>query len=288
MASTVGIKRRIASVKGTRQITKAQELVSASKIHRAQAAAARTLDYAKAAKAILSHLNDNRDTTDAPLFKERPVKNRLYILVSSDRGLAGAYNYNVLKRFSQEVKKDFDTHLGIKVIAIGKKAGALASRVKGIDTLGVYADFPDEPDTAHLLPIIGTATDLFLSGEIDEVIVLYTNYHSSVVQTVDELRLIPAGVEEVEVDDSLKLASFEPSAEEVLEKVTMRLLEAQLMQAVLSAAVSEHTMRMIAMKNASDNARDIIDDLTLEMNKARQAVITQELAEISGGVEAMS
>ena len=288
MPSTIGIKRRIGSVKSTRQITKAMELVAASKMRRAQEAASRTLDYAKAAKAVLAHLNANKETTDAPLYKERPVKNKLYILVSSDRGLAGAYNYNVLKKFTGYVKQDFESKVGVKVIAIGKKAGGVAIRVKGIETLGIYADFPDEPDTSHLLPIVGTAIDLFLKQEIDEVSVIYTNYRSSIAQDVLQLGLLPAGVEEVELDERLSQATFEPSAEEVLEKITIRLLETQLMQAVLSAAASEHSMRMLAMKNASDNARDIISDLTLEMNKARQAVITQELAEISGGVEAMS
>lgn len=288
MPATKTIKNRIGSVKNTRQITKAMELVAASKLRRAQEAAARTAVYAQAARELLTHLRHVASPDEAPLYQARDVvKKRLYIVVSSDRGLAGAYNSNIFKQFTSKLSDDKKAGIDISVITIGRQAGRFVARLKGIEAIGSYEDFPDEPDVSALQPIVNTAVTSFSDGSIDAVDIIYTEYVSSINQDARRLQLLPAGFEEVEVPDAISLADFEPSAAAVLETVTLRLLESQLLQSVLASRASEYSMRMVAMHNATDNASDLIDDLTLEMNKARQAYITQELAEITGGAEAM-
>jgi len=154
--------------------------------------------------------------------------------------------------------------------------------------LGVYEDLPDQPSGNELKSIVDTVVEKFISGEVDAVDVVYTQFVNSIVQTPKKIRVLPAGYTETEVSDEIREAEYEPSVEAVLEGATHRLISAQIYQAMLDARASEWSMRMMAMKNATDNAGDVIEDLTLEMNKARQSAITQELAEISGGVEAMN
>ena len=150
-----------------------------------------------------------------------------------------------------------------------------------------YQDLPDDPTGSQLRAIVDTAIKAFEAGEVDAVDIIYTEFISSVNQQAVVQRILPAGFEKTEVSEEVREATFEPSAEAVLDAVTYRLVEAQVYHALLTARASEYIMRMLAMKNATDNASDLIDDLTLAMNKARQGAITQELAEISGGAEAM-
>lgn len=287
MASTRQIKSRIKSVKSTKQITKAMQLVSASKMRRAQEATTKTSLYTHAAQELLTHLSNLTEVHADPLFAKRKVKSRLIILVTSDRGLAGAYNSNVLRLYTKHLKEDDTKGISTKTIAIGRKGSHFIARVKGIESLGVFENFPEKPTGAELKPIMSVILDEFTSGRVDAVDLLYTSYVNSLTQTPTMQRILPAGFTETEVSDTIANSEFEPSAEEVLASVTVRLVEAQLFQALLDAVASEQSMRMVAMKNATDNASDLIDDLTLAMNKVRQAGITQELAEISGGAEAM-
>lgn len=287
MPATRAIKDRIGSVKNTRQITKAMELVAASNLRRAQQAAQATRAYAETARELLAHLNAAGDADRLPLYTERPIKRRLYLVVTSDQGLAGAYNGNLLKLFTQCLTTDKHEGIDSSAITMGRQGGTFAARLRHLELLGSHTDVPDAPDQAYLQPIIGAAVKQFLDGDVDSVEILYTNYLSSVKQEPTRLRLLPAGFDDQPEPDNLKAAIFEPSAEEVLQTITIRLLESQLLQAMLSAKASEYMMRMMAMHNATDNANGLIDDLTLEMNKARQAYITQELAEITGGAEAI-
>lgn len=287
MASTRQLKSRIRSVKNTRQITKAMELVAASKMRRAQEATQATSLYSQAARELLTQLSRLSDTGAHRLFAQREVKSRLLVVITSDKGLAGAYNSNVLKMYARELKKDRDAGVATKTIAIGRKGSQFVSRLKDVDVVGVYQDFPERPTGTELRPIMNTIVDQFVDGEVDVVDALFTNYVNSITQIAQTQTLLPAGFDETEVSENIEQALFEPSVEQVLESVAIRLVESQLFQALLDAQASEQSMRMVAMKSASDNAGDIMDDLTLEMNKVRQAAITQELAEISGGVEAM-
>ena len=287
MASQRQLKTRIRSVKNTKQITKAMQMVAASKMRRAQDATKASHSYAEAANELLAYLASQGETRDHRWFVERPVAKRLVIVVASDRGLAGAYDSNVLKKYLSLLSEDDAAKIGNATIVIGRKASRFAARLKGVEVVGSYGDMPDYPDGTEFQTILSTAKDMFESGEVDAVDVVYTRFVTSMTQVADTIRLFPAGYTETEVSDSVRASIFEPSSEEVLNDVAYRLIGSRLFQALLDARASEYSMRMLAMKNATDNASNLIDDLTLAMNKARQAAITQELSEISAGVEAM-
>ena len=287
MASQQQLKSRIRSVKSTKQITKAMQMVAASKMRRAQDATKATAPYTQTARKILAHLAAQGATDQHPLFETRQVKGRLLVVIASDKGLAGAYNSNVSKRYLRELLADDKAGIKTYTVAVGRRISQLATRLKNDQVVGVYEDLPDKPEGHELRAVLDTAYSLFTSGEIDTVDVLYTEFINGISQIVRLEKLLPAGKAGEPEDDEIAEAIFEPDTETVLENVVFRLLGAQLFQALLDARASEHSMRMLAMKNATDNASDLIDDLTLEMNKARQAEVTQELAEISGGAEAM-
>jgi F-type H+-transporting ATPase subunit gamma len=288
MPNTQALKGRIRSVKSTKQITKAMQLVAASKMRRAQESTKASAPYSNAAYELLAALSTHNSVKGHPLFTKREVKNRLLIVIASDKGLAGAFNSNVLRVYAQEMKADVANGVGTSSITIGRKASQFAARVKGTDVIGAYQDLADRPDGRELYSILDTARDAFVEGTVDAVDIIYTEFVSGAVQRAKTVRVLPAGVDaSEETTSSSQDVTYEPSTEEVLDGVTYRLIGAQLYQALLDSRASEYSMRMIAMKNATDNASDLIDDLTLAMNKARQGAITQELAEISGGVEAL-
>lgn len=288
MASTQLIKSRIRSVKNTRQITKAMQLVAASKMRKAQEAAGQTRYFSQTARELLTRLRQLVDIEQYELYRTREVKARLTILITSDRGLAGAYDSNALKMYLTGLKEDQAKGVKNYTIAIGRKGSHLASRLDGVETVGAYHDFPPSPGANELRPIVSAAVQMFVEQTVDAVDIIYTQFKSTVVQQTQTLRVLPAGFEETEVTEQMRLAEFEPSEEAVLQNATLRLLEAQLLQTLLESFASEESMRMLAMKNATDNANELVDDLTLVFNNARQAAITQELAEITGGAEAMS
>lgn len=287
MPSTIILKRKITSIKGTRQITKAMELVSASKLRRAQEQATRSRAYRDVAYDLLQRLNAIQEVERQPLFERRTVKNRLYILITSNTGLAGAYNSNVLKQLTIGLREDADNKVKSHVITVGSKGAQFARRVSGVELLAVYPPFGDHPSANDVRPIINTLVEKYKAGEVDEVRVLFTAFKSTVSQEAKSLQLLPAP--KIEGDsNNPPITTFEPDIETVIDQVTIRLVEAQIWQGVLESLASEHAMRMLATKNATDNANDLIKDYTLELNTARQAAITQELAEISGGAEAMN
>lgn len=288
MANTQALKSRIRSVKSTKQITKAMQLVAASKMRRAQEATKASAPYTDAARQLLANLSSHASVKGHPLFTERPVKTRLLIVIASDRGLAGAFNSNLTRLYAQELIADDKAGIKNTTITIGRKAAQFVARLKDATVLGSYQDLPDRPNSAALHAILDTAQQLFVSGEVDAVDLLYTDYVSSISQKVIKQRVLPAGTGDIAPDVHGQDVAYEPSVAEVLDGVAYRLVGAQLYQALLDSRASEYSMRMLAMKSATDNASDLIDDLTLEMNKVRQGAITQELAEISGGVEALN
>ena len=288
MASRQQIKRRIGSVKSTKQITRAMQLVAASKLRRAQDAVAGPRAYARLAREILTRLRQlAADDSEFRLFTPRPVKRRLLIVITSDRGLAGAYNANVIRRMLAEVQADRASGIQTAIVCVGRQVAQAASRVQGLDVQAVYQELPDHPDADSMRPILTSVVGLFADEKVDKVDIIYTQFVSTVVQQVKIQQLLPAGFDEVELSDELANAEIEPSPEALLRSAALRLLEVQIYQALLDAIASEHSMRMLAMKNATDNASSLVDDLTLAYNNARQAAITQELAEITGGAEAM-
>jgi F-type H+-transporting ATPase subunit gamma len=288
MANTITLKRRIGSVKNTRQITKAMELVAASKMRRAIERAVSGRTYREFAHSLLTRLSAITEVNDHPLFVTRPVKKRMYVVITSNGSLAGAYNANIIRMLTRAIIQDQKDGVAVQVIAIGKQGAKFLRRIEGVDLVAAYTTFPDHPDANDIRPILNTIVEMYSTKQLDNVQLLYTQFKSNLVQTATTLSLLPARFENTdENEDALSNTTFEPSVQAVLDNVTERLLEVQVWQALLESLASEHSMRMMAMKNASDNASDIIDDLTLEFNTARQAAITQELAEITGGAEAI-
>lgn len=292
MASTQELKSRIRSVKNTKQITKAMQLVAASKMRRAQDATKLSADYVRSSRELLNAISTHTSVAGHPLFTVREVKTRLLIVIASDKGLAGAYNSNISKLYTSQLYQDDKSGVKNTTIAIGRKAAQFVARIKDTEVLGVYQDLPDRPDGSELRAILDSVKQMFTDGAVDAVDIIYTDFITSINQVAKVERLLPAGLYEKNDGQTLSRditdAVYEPSTFELLDGVAYRLVGAQIYQALLDSRASEHSMRMVAMKSATDNASDLSDDLTLEMNKARQGAITQELAEISGGVEAMN
>ena len=281
MASQQAIKHRIKSVSNTKQITKAMQLVAASKLRRAQEAALGPKAYIENAKALLATLAGHPGALLNPLFRHPNAKKGLAIVICSDRGLAGAYNANVLKHATAYLNGNPGSD---KVITVGKYASRFISKLKDVESLGAYE--LDSHDLAGkvVTPLLAEAVKEFEEGRVREVTVVYTKFISTVKQEVIVETLLPIASLDAPVQDRL----FEPNAEVVFDVAIKRALEAQVLQYLLESRASEHASRMLAMKNATDNAGELIDDLTLVYNNARQAKITQELAEISAGAEAIS
>ncbi len=288
MASTQQLRRRIGSVKNTRQITKAMEMVSASKLRRAQDASAAGQDFARIASQLLTRIRQLTDVSKHPLYARRQVKSRLIILVASDRGLAGAYNSAVLKHFASELASDRENGIKHQIVTVGKQATNFCAKVDDLTVVRAYHGFADSPSTENTRSILDFINEAFLNREFDAVDIIYTDFISSINQKPSTSRLLPVAFEDVALPVGLDEAAFEPSPIEVLNGITRRFVEVNLNQHLLEAAASEHASRMMAMKNATDNASDIVDGLTLALNTARQAAITQELAEITAGAEAIS
>jgi F-type H+-transporting ATPase subunit gamma len=292
LANTIALKRRIGSVRNTRQITKAMELVAASKMRRAQEYAQRSRTYREAAHSLLVRLNNLTDVNTHPLFTKRAVKTRIYVVITSNRGLAGAYNANIMRLLARSVLKDRDEHIKSRVVAIGKQGANFVRRLEGVELVAAYSAFTDHPTANELRPVLNMVVEMYQTEAVDDVKLLYTKFKSNIVQEAKRLAILPTRFEpeegeEADVGQELSDVTFEPSVTSVLDNVAVRLIEVQIWQAMLESIASEHSMRMLAMKNATDNASELIDDLTLEFNTARQAAITQELAEITGGAEAI-
>ena len=298
MPSAREIRNRIRSVTNIGQITRAQEAVSASKVRRAQARVLASRAFAEKAWEILLNVQSagSKGTPLHPLLTPRDtVKNTMIILVTSDRGLAGAFNTNIIR-----VAQRFQNRLNMptRYVTIGRKGRDSLLRVRQ----NVIADFnnPSEFSLAQLSPIVRLAVDSFLSGEVDEVFVAYTDFVNTLTQKPRVTRLLPlipyetddqAMAEFIKTMPAVSTGNadyeYEPSAEAILEEIVPRFTMLQLYQAVLESAASEHSARMVAMRNASDNAAALVEDYTLIYNKARQTAITSEILDIVGGAEAL-
>lgn len=291
MASTINLKRRIKSIKSTKQITKAMELVAASKMRRAQDRARLSREYRQLSYDLLARLNTVKEVEQHPLFQKRNIRARLYIVITSDGGLVGAYNYNVLKQFTVAVTNDRDKGIKSDVIVIGKQGAKFMRQLAHINLVGVYPSFGDNPSANDIRPILNTIIERYTDKAVDEVVLVYTSFISNLVQQAKGLPILPADLSDADKGDAsgaYPVPNFEPDADVVVERTVSRLIEVQIWQAMLEGLASQYSMQMLAMKSATDNASDLIDDYTLELNTLRQANITQELAEISGGVEALS
>jgi F-type H+-transporting ATPase subunit gamma len=287
MPSTIVLKRRINSIRSTRQITKAMELVSASKLRRTQAIALRSRDYQQLAYELLQRLSCVREAESHPMFAKRKIKSRLYVVITSNSGLAGAYNANVNKQLLVALKRDQEENVNSLVMAVGSKGASFVRRIERVKLAAVYQPFGDEPTADSIRPMLNNVMQYYKEGQAEAIEIIYTAFVSTINQKVIELPVLPVSTS-LKEKDFTTIATFEPDVETVIDQVATRLIEAQLWQAVLESLASEHAMRMVATKNATDNANDLIDDYTLALNTARQGAITQELAEITGGAEALN
>lgn len=283
---TKAIKRRIKSVTNTRKITKAMELVAASKMRKAVNSVLMSRPYSKLAWETVQSISKKIDTSTHKLLREhKEIKSVLVLLVSSDRGLAGGYNTNVIKTAVQEIRR-LSEGVNLQTVCIGKR-GADAMRRIGKPILANFTEITNNTKFEEVLPIGRMVIDEFASGRFDRVILIYTDFVSAISQKPMVVELLPLGEGGRSEQQGACEYTFEPSPIDVLDKLLPRLIETMVYQAVLEAAASEHSSRMLAMRSASDNAGEMIDDLTFTFNQARQAGITQEIAEISSGKAAL-
>ena len=287
MASGREIKTKIKSVQNTRKVTRALEMVSASKIRKAQDRMKASRPYARAMKQMIGHLAQANPEFRHPYLVERAQVKRVgYVVVSSDRGLAGGLNNNLFRKLLTEIRNWNEQGVEVDLVTIGQKASVFFRRVK-VGLLGSITHLGDTPHVEQLVGVIKVMLDAYDAGQVDRVYLAYNHFVNTMTQraTFDQLLPLPPS------DEALAPHAwdyiYEPDAQTVLEHVLERYVESLVYQAVMENVASEHAARMVAMKAASDNASKLIDTLNLVYNKARQAAITQEISEIVGGAAAV-
>lgn len=284
MASgTRDIKRKIRSVNSTMQITKAFELVSTAKLKRARDRMDITKPYfetiQEAVQDILSSDKSIKSKYISNTFGSKP----LYIVVTSDRGLCGGYNVNAIKKALESGPSKTDA----KFIVIGKKAYDILKQA-GYNVVDSFLYISEKPEYIHAAQVAKAAISLFEKGEVDSIHFIYTRFASTISQVATDLLLLPIERPEPKAEDGpIVVVNYEPSPEEVLKYIIPKYVESTLYGGMIESSASEQAARRLAMENASDNAEEIIDELTLSFNQARQAAITQEISEIVGGAEAL-
>ncbi|MCY3921136.1 MAG: ATP synthase F1 subunit gamma [Chloroflexi bacterium] len=290
MANTREIRRRIRSVENTAKITNAIQLVAASKMRRAQDRALQARPYAEKMQAVLGHLSGVAGDPDTahPLLERREINETTVILITPDRGLCGGLIANLERHTGEIVLGPEAGGSGdISMIPVGRKGGDYFQRF-GINFRASFQELGDYPGLAETQPISRIAIDDYTAGHVDQVLLVYASFVNTVTQTPVTVPILP--VEPPPSDEETSGETqyiFEPSPQEVLADLLPRYVDLLVYQAVLEAAASEQSARMVAMRNATDAANDMIADLTLVYNKARQEQITSELLDITGGVEAL-
>ena len=287
MAGGREIKTKIKSVQNTRKVTRALEMVSASKIRKAQDRMKASRPYARAMKQVIGHLAQANSEYQHPFLVERAEIKRVgYVIVSSDRGLAGGLNNNLFRKLLGEIRQWQDKGAEVDVVTIGQKASAFFRRIK-VDMLASVTHLGDKPQLEQLVGVVKVMLDAYESGKVDRVYLVYNDFVNTMTQRAAFDQLLPLPASDTQITQHDWDYIYEPDAATVLEHVLTRYVESLVYQAVLENVASEHAARMVAMKAASDNANKLIGDLQLVYNKARQAAITQEISEIVGGAAAV-
>jgi F-type H+-transporting ATPase subunit gamma len=296
MANTREIRLRIRSVKNIRQVTRALQAVSASRVRKAMDAVEHTRPYATKAWQVLTHIagQPGRTTLHPLLTVRQDVKSAIVVMVSGDRGLAGPYNTNIL-RFTLSHFRNYN--IPVRYIAVGRKGSELLFR-RGLDVMAQFTDLPPEPQFTDASPIGRILVEEFLAGRADQIFLVYTDFVNMIRQVPTMKQLLPL---ELETDTGLVQADlgagrqgpsaayiYEPGQIEILDQIVPRFTALQVYQALLESIASEHAARMVAMKNATENANELASALTLEYNKVRQQSITNEMLDIAGGAEAQA
>jgi len=287
------LRRRISSVQSTKKITRAMELIAATRVVKAMQRADAARPYARQITSVIENLAAGGAEAHHPLLREAETVSTIgYIVMAGDRGLAGAYNTNPIRAAEREIQSERAEGKDYRLFCVGKKAAAYF-RFRNYRVDHAYQGFTDNPSYDDARLIADEVADAFIRGDIDEVRLIYTEFVSMGVQRVSVRRFLPLESTAVMAEqghgsaEAVASFEFEPSPDAVLEALLPRYVEARLFGALLDCAASEHANRQRAMKSATDNAEDLITKLSREMNAARQAAITTEIMEIVGGAEAL-
>jgi F-type H+-transporting ATPase subunit gamma len=295
VASVQDFKRRIQSVRNTRKITRAMELVAAAKLRRAELRIKALRPYAETMTELIAGVGRASTSVRLPLLEQRENVEAVAIVpLTGDRGLAGAFNAQVLRRaFALERTLQAEGKT-VRFVAVGKR-GRSTLLFRRRELAGTYMGFTDQPAYEDAQAIAHRVAELFTEGEVDRVILVYNTYISALTQRVTEQDVLPISPDILETDEEERAADalrgdfiFEPEPEEIMERLLPVYVETQIYRALLESTASEQGARMTAMRNASKNAGELIDTLTLSMNRARQAEITQEILEVVAGAEALT
>ncbi len=287
MASLKDLRRRIRATKSMQQIFKAMEMVAAAKLRRAHARAQAASPYSAKISAMLANLAGAAAELEHPLFKAREVKVTALVLVTADRGFAGAYNTAILRVAEQRLKHAVPG--SVQCVVVGRKGRDYLKR-RGYPVMTVYSDLPGEASLELARTITNDLTAKFLSGEVDRVEILYTHYVNAIVRKVMNETFLPIGEAasgSPVAGNSSASALFEPDAETIFAELLPRYATAKMYASLADALASEHSARMVAMGSARKNAGELVDALTLTRNRLRQAMITREISELVGGAEAL-
>lgn len=266
------------------------QMVAASRMRRAQEAVEASRPFSEKIRQVLAHVGNAAPTGEGvmhPLLERRPERNVDLVLMTSDRGLAGGFNANVIRLASSFILNESEAP--VRVVAVGRKGRDYMVRY-GRDVTSDFSDVGDQPQLDAVTPVARTIQDDFTSGEVDAVYLAYTEYVNTITQTPHLVKLLPI---EPPSDEEMEEAArgpdyiYEPDPRQLLQALLPRYVEVQLYQSLLESKASEHSARMVAMRNATENANEIMQDLTLTYNKARQASITREIIEIAGGAAAL-
>lgn len=284
MPSPREIRRRIRSVGNISQITRAMEMVSASKMRRAQMRVTQSRPYSERLQGVIADLSALKldEALAIPLLEQREIKRAELIVITPDKGLTGPLNSNILRRASRYVLRE--AGVPVRVIAVGRKGRDFMIRTHQ-DVVAEFTNLGDRPSLDDIRPIAQVALADFVSGEVDAVHLIFARFVNTLSQVPEVRQILP--IVQPEGTGAYTDFIFEPSPAAVLEALLPRFVEIQIYQALLESIASEHSARMVAMRNASQNARDLVSDLTLSLNKARQAQITREVAEIAAGANAL-
>ncbi len=290
--NTKAIKSRLGSVKNTHKITRSMEKISAVKKQKFSNLALESKKYSDLIVDTNNRFTNTLEITEQSpiILKNREIKNTLFLILTSDRGLCGSFNTNILKATEQyyiKYKQEYNTR-DIKVISLGKK-GAKFAKNNNLELLGIYERVYETPSYDMSFEISRNIVNKYINYEIDEVIIIYTNYQSSSLQNIIIEKLLPFKNKNDEKKEEKNHEDYliEPNISELQEYILLKTIDTKIYQAILDSSASEHTSRMIAMKNASDNANDLGYSLNLTYNKGRQSLITQEVSEIVAGIEAI-
>lgn len=288
MAGAKEIRNKIGSVKSTQKITKAMEMVAASKMRRSQDAMEATRPYAETMRKVIGHLANGSLEYKHPYLEEREAKRVGHIIVSTDRGLCGGLNINLFKKAMNDMKDWSEKGADVELAIVGSKATAFFNN-SGAKVAAQVSGLGDRPSLEDLIGSVSVMLKKYDEGELDRLFVVFNRFENTMVQepTIDQLLPLPKSDSEDMKRDHAWDYIYEPEPKPLLDALLVRYVESQVYQGVVENLACEQAARMIAMKSATDNAGDIIDDLELVYNKARQSAITQELSEIVSGAAAV-